>query len=122
MGGDSHPDTLRTKHNLALALKGQGILKLLAEAGTLEREVLSLREKSLGQNHPDTLRTKANLAGTLESKGDINAAEMVLREVLQAQELAFGHGHAETEATRWDLGELLQASAPKRCRPQCAVQ
>jgi len=64
--GPQHPDTLRARHRLALALEREN---KHAEAETEGRTVLALREKVLGAEHPDTLNTRSNLALVLEHEG-----------------------------------------------------
>ena len=64
--GGEHPDTLRTRNNLALAINAQG---RSAEAETMWRELLPLREKVLGGEHPDTLTTRNNLASAINAQG-----------------------------------------------------
>jgi tetratricopeptide (TPR) repeat protein len=64
--GSEHPDTLRTRNNLASALLYQGTY---AEAEAEYRAVLKLKEKVLGPEHPDTLRTC--LAVCLRSQGEL---------------------------------------------------
>ncbi|XXH04226.1 hypothetical protein Hte_010640 [Hypoxylon texense] len=54
-----HNTAVRSLHNLALAYRKAGEIKLAAEKG---HEVLKLRKDLLGDNHPDTLASKTELA------------------------------------------------------------
>jgi len=57
--GPHHPDTLSTRHNLALTLLAKGSYD---DAEQMLRKVLVEREQELGEHHPDTLTTRHNLA------------------------------------------------------------
>ena len=56
--GAEHPDTLNTKHNLALTMAQQGELQ---GAHELLEPVVSAREKQLGPEHAETLQSKEML-------------------------------------------------------------
>jgi tetratricopeptide (TPR) repeat protein len=64
--GRDHPDTLRTRNNLADAYMAAG---RTAEAVALYEQNLTDRERVLGRDHPDTLRTLNNLAGAYLAAG-----------------------------------------------------
>ncbi|MET8281884.1 tetratricopeptide repeat protein, partial [Micromonospora sp. NPDC005174] len=57
--GTEHPETLYTRHNLAVVLYRQG---RYGEAETAYCEVLATRTRVLGTEHPDTLKTRHGLA------------------------------------------------------------
>src|SRR5258708_32156252 len=57
--GTEHPETLNTRHALALLYKDQG---KYTEAEVLYQQVLSSQEKLLGTEHPHTLGTRHNQA------------------------------------------------------------
>ncbi|MGI5518412.1 tetratricopeptide repeat protein [Streptomyces sp. CA-106131] len=61
--GPEHPDTLRSRNNLANALDHFGRHQ---EAAVLHQHVLTTRERVLGSNHPETLLTRSDLANTLD--------------------------------------------------------
>ena len=64
--GADHPDTLATRHNLALAYQATG---RTAEAITLYEQNLAAQERELGADHPDTLATRHNLALAYQATG-----------------------------------------------------
>ena len=71
-----HPDTLGSINNLASVLTSQGRYE---EAERLYRQVLTLRDETLGKEHPDTLRTLNNLALVLTDQGKYEEAERIHR-------------------------------------------
>merc|ERR1711969_84547 len=70
------PDNPRVLNDLAARLRGRGEL---AEATTLLRRALAVREKKLGRKHEDTLGSVSNLAGVLREQGQYEAAETLFR-------------------------------------------
>ncbi|MFF3963363.1 tetratricopeptide repeat protein [Streptomyces griseorubiginosus] len=58
--GDTHPDTLTARHELALVLRDQGELD---RARSKLEAILAHRRDSLGDTHPDTLSTFQAIAG-----------------------------------------------------------
>ena len=56
--GGEHPDSLKTRHNIALVLNNQGKHD---ESLGIYQEVFSIRERVLGGEHPDTLMTRNRL-------------------------------------------------------------
>ncbi len=69
--GPDHPDTLGTRHNLALCVAVQ---ERHNEAKVLLRRVLEGRQSVLGPDHPDTQSTKDWLRN-LEDGGDSPASD-----------------------------------------------
>ena len=63
--GDTHPDTLTSRNNLARAYRDAGRLD---EAIPLFERTLADRERILGDTHPDTLTTRNNLARCLPGR------------------------------------------------------
>ncbi len=64
--GDTHPDTLTSRNNLAVAYDNAG---RLAEAIPLYERTLTDREQVLGDTHPDTLASRNNLAVAYQAAG-----------------------------------------------------
>ena len=100
--GEEHPDTLRSKDNLATTLKAQGDL---ADARELEEEVLAASRGLLGEEHPDTLTSKNNLAATLWAQGDLAGA----RELQEA-----GAGRIPAAARRGAPRHAHEQAQPRR--------
>lgn len=76
--GDGHPDTLRS--NLVIALRARGQWE---EAEGMNREVLEIRRRVLGEEHPDTLDCRNELANALQQQGNLQESEEMHREVLE---------------------------------------
>ena len=108
---------------------------LLAAKEVLLREALKAQREMLGARHPDTLKSICKLSKLLQDKGDLrrreicrlatseharhheqlrrlkgdlDAAEPLLREVLEAQREMLGARHPDTLASINSLGMLLQ--------------
>merc|ERR1711920_401982 len=62
--GADHPDTLRTKANLAGTME---ILGRLEVAEAMLKEVLTAQERVLGRGHSDTEATRLDLAELLKA-------------------------------------------------------
>ncbi|WP_198359807.1 tetratricopeptide repeat protein, partial [Streptomyces fildesensis] len=62
--GDTHPDTLTSRNNLASAYQAAGNR---AQAIPLLEAVLTQRERVLGDTHPDTLASRNNLASAYQA-------------------------------------------------------
>ena len=91
--GKEHPDTLRSRNNLAVAIKFQGRHE---EAERLHREVLEIRRRVLGSEHPDTLDSMQNLAGAIGIPNGCQEAEELYRDVLTIQRRMLGPEHPDT--------------------------
>ncbi len=64
--GETHPDTLTSRNNLAAAYQDAG---RLAEAIPLYERTLADRERVQGETHPDTLTSRNNLAYAYQAAG-----------------------------------------------------
>ena len=64
--GETHPDTLGSRSNLAAAYEAAG---RLAEAMPLYERTLADCERVLGESHPDTLGSRNNLARAYRAAG-----------------------------------------------------
>ena len=105
--GEESPDTLRSMHNLALVV-ARGDRKSFAtedsgsaETERLQRGVLELRQKVLGEDHPDTLWSMENLAIFLGEKrregGEfLVEAENLQRKVLKLRQKRLGKDAPDT--------------------------
>ena len=71
-------ERLAAARNLAYARHGDG---QYVEEERIEREVLVVQRRVLGEEHPDTLRIAGNLASSLRVQGKHAEAEQIHREV-----------------------------------------
>ncbi len=104
--GREHPETLKTRNDLALAINAQGRPD---EAEAILREVLALQEKVLDREHPDTQRRRNNLAVAINAQGRPAEAEAILREVLALQEKVLDREHPDTQRRRGNLATAIHA-------------
>ena len=72
--GESNPETLRIRGNLAMALWKRNTPASFTRAKELLSDVLSSQERLLGANHPQTLMAMDNQASTLRELGDAKEA------------------------------------------------
>ncbi|KAI4112359.1 MAG: hypothetical protein LQ345_006481, partial [Seirophora villosa] len=91
--GEKHPDTLRSVHQLALALLEQ---RRYQDAEEMGRRALEGREKALGEKHKDTLKSVNVLGSILHQQGKLEVAEMMLRRLLEEGEKTLGKEHLDT--------------------------
>ena len=122
--GPEHPDTLRTRSNLVVALGNQ---HKDAEAEKEFRDLITLETKVLGPEHPDTLRARSNLAYALARQGKYEEAENDFREVITTEQTALGPEHPATLASRAGLSNVLTsqgkyAEAEAECRQLIPLQ
>ncbi|UUU23537.1 tetratricopeptide repeat protein [Streptomyces sp. DSM 40750] len=111
--GDTHPDTLASRNNLALAYQAAGNLK---QAIPLLKTTLTQSEQTLGDTHPDTLNTRNNLAAAYQTAGNLKQAIPLYETTLTQREQTLGDTHPDTLASRNNLaaayeeaGDLNQA-------------
>ena len=102
--GADHPNTLRTRGNLA---------SLLGEAGQVEeasaqfRELLDAQQRILGADHPNTLGTRGNLASLVGKAGRVEEASAQFRELLEDQQRILGADHPAVFLMRNNLAFLV---------------
>ncbi|MEU6124156.1 tetratricopeptide repeat protein [Streptomyces sp. NPDC047123] len=97
------PNSLTTKHNLAVAHLMAGAPE---QALPLFEEVLRLREDALGAEHPDTLTSRRHLADAHREAGDFDRAASLYEQTYRARERELGPDHPDTLAA---LGLLAYA-------------
>ncbi|MFB7195561.1 tetratricopeptide repeat protein, partial [Streptomyces sp. NPDC056240] len=113
--GEVHPDTLRSRNNLAYAYESAGDLK---RAIPLLEANLTQREQVLGEAHPDTLTSRNNLGGAYESAGDLKRAIPLYEATLTQREQVLGEAHPDTLTSRNNLaGAYESAGDLKRAIP-----
>ena len=85
--GAEHPGTIKSKHTLAWAYRGQGRYQ---EADELYAQVLDSRKKLLGEQHPDTLVSRHCLACTFQRPGRYLEADELELHLLDLREKTLG--------------------------------
>jgi len=103
--GTEHPDTLKSRSHLALALLRTGNY---AASEKQCRDILALEEKILGIDNPETLSSKNTLGLALYHQDKNAEAEAQYRELIKLQEKVLGPEDPKTLATRDNLGITLQ--------------
>jgi CRP-like cAMP-binding protein/tetratricopeptide (TPR) repeat protein len=101
--GDSHLDTLATRHDLAAALGVQG---RYTEAEQLYRQLLGDDYRLRGPEHRETLAARHNLARMIGLQGRFAEAEELSRQVLDSQRRVLGPDHPDCLASRQALARL----------------
>jgi tetratricopeptide (TPR) repeat protein len=91
--GPSHPDTLRTSHNLVLLLRDSGKPE---EAEILALDTLSRLRSSLGNTHPLTLGTMSLLAEISDELGKQGRAGSLHKEAVDGAREKLGDKHPIT--------------------------
>jgi tetratricopeptide (TPR) repeat protein len=103
--GPEHPDTIRTRHWLAIALDYQG---KNAEAETEYWAVFKLEEKVLGPENLWTLATRSNLTVVLLQQGKYAEAEAEDHALVKLDEKVLGPEHPRTLIVRNNLATMLR--------------
>ena len=104
--GGEHPETLKSRNNLAETLRDLGDLDA---AKNLHEKTLKIRERVLGGEHSDTLTSRNNLAETLRALGDLDAAKNLQEKTLEIRESVLGGEHPYTLTSRNNLAVTLRA-------------
>ncbi|MFF1681608.1 tetratricopeptide repeat protein [Streptomyces sp. NPDC058256] len=105
--GDTHPSTLNSRNNLALAYKSAGDL---TRAVPLLEATLTQYEQVLGHANPDTLHSRNNLAQAYESAGDLTRAIPLYEATLTQREEVLGDTHPDTLASRNNLAYAYESA------------
>ena len=79
-----------------------------ADAERLERRLLDVRSRRLGEGHPDTADSYNNLGQILHGRGDLPGAEAMTRRALATTLKALGEGHPDTATSYNNLGQILR--------------
>ncbi|WP_406838132.1 tetratricopeptide repeat protein [Streptomyces sp. AHU1] len=98
--GDTHPDTLISRNNLAYAYESAGDLD---RAIPLHEANLAQREQVLGDTHPSTLISRNNLATAYRLAGDLDRAIPLYEATLAQREQVLGDTHPSTLISRNNL-------------------
>ena len=103
--GAAHPDTLRSRNNLANAYRAAGRLN---DATPLHEETLKALTRILGPDHPDTLNSRNNLATAYRAADRPNDAIPLHEENLTALTQLLGPNHPNTLTSRNNLALAYQ--------------
>ena len=105
--GETHPDTLTYRNNLAEAYRAAG---RPAEAIPLLEQTLADREQVLGETHPRTLTSRNNLALAYQAAGRLAEAIPLLEQTLADREQVLSETHPDTLTYRNNLAEAYRAA------------
>ena len=103
--GDTHPDTLTARNNLATAYQDAGRLD---EAIPLFERTLADSERLLGDTHSDTLASRNNLALAYQNAGRADEAIPLFERTLADSEQLLGQAHPDTLTARNNLALAYQ--------------
>ncbi|KAM0248562.1 hypothetical protein ACHAQJ_009411 [Trichoderma viride] len=83
------------------------------EKEPVDRKIIYLRVKALGEKHPDTIKGMALLVTTQLNQGRYSEGEELAEQVLklQQQEITLGEKHPDTLSTMADLAAIYQGQA-----------
>jgi tetratricopeptide (TPR) repeat protein len=98
--GDNHPDTLVSRHDLALAYRETGRVD---EAIALHQDVIIGQRQVLGDDHPNTLHGRNGLALAYQEAGRVREAIILNEQVLGDFERVLGDDHPDTLNCRNNL-------------------
>ena len=98
--GETHPDTLGSRHDLALAYRAAGRLD---DAIPLLEHTLAARDRILGETHRATLGSRNNLAEAYGAAGRLDDAIPLLQRTLADCERVLGEIHPDTLTCRNNL-------------------
>jgi tetratricopeptide (TPR) repeat protein len=104
--GESHPDTLTSRNNLAEAYRAAG---QAGDAVVLHERTLADRVRVLGESHPDTLSSRNNLALAYRAAGRVGDALVLHEGTLADQERVLGESHPDTLTSRNNLAAAYRA-------------
>ena len=105
--GADHPDTLRSRNNLAIAYRAAGRLN---DAIPLHEETLTALTQILGRNHTNALTSRNNLAFTYRAAGRLNDAIPLFEETLKARTQILGPAHPDTLISCNNLADAYRAA------------
>ncbi|MFI9823259.1 tetratricopeptide repeat protein [Streptomyces sp. NPDC052013] len=103
--GPDHLDTLRSRDDLALALRDLGKYQ---EAADLHARTVADCERVLGPDHPRTLTSRDNLASALRGLGRYQEAADLHARTVADRERVLGPDHEDTLISRNNLAYALR--------------
>lgn len=104
--GPTHPDTLSSMDNLAVAYREMGDLE---RALPLAEETLRQRKATLGPLHHDTLRSMSNLGIVHTARSDLTNASGLFEATVAGMRATLGPSHADTLEALNNLAVVHQA-------------
>ncbi|MEU0739141.1 tetratricopeptide repeat protein, partial [Streptomyces sp. NPDC006134] len=105
--GDTHPQTLISRNDLALACQAAGDLQ---RAIPLFETTLTQREQVLGDTHPHTLTSRNNLALACQAAGDLQRAIPLFETTLTQREQVLGDTYPRTLNSRNNLAYAYESA------------
>ena len=105
--GETHPDTLVSRNELALAYQAAGRLD---QAILLSERNLADAEQVLGETEPGTLISRNNLAAAYEAAGRLDEATLLYERNLADTEQVLGETHSSTLTSRDNLAGAYKAT------------
>ncbi|WP_324795605.1 FxSxx-COOH system tetratricopeptide repeat protein [Streptomyces cyaneofuscatus] len=117
--GDTHPNTLISRSNLASACRESGDVR---RAIPLMEATLAQFEEVLGDTHLDTFISRNNLASAYQEAGDLGRAISLMEATLAQCEEVLGDTHPDTLSSRNHLaGAYLELEDLERALPLAEV-
>jgi tetratricopeptide (TPR) repeat protein len=104
--GTEHPDTLRSRGDLAAALDSEGNY---AEAENQYRDLIKLDEKVFGSENPETLSSRNGLATSYADEGNYADAEAEYRQLANLTGKVLGAEHPNTLRNLNDLASTINS-------------
>ena len=112
--GETHPDTLNSRHNLAYAYQTAGRLD---EAIPLYERTLAAREQVQGEVHLGTLTSRNNLASAYQAAGRLDEAIPLLERTLADRERVLSDTHPDTLRSRNNLAAAYRSAGRDEAIP-----
>ncbi len=109
--GAKHPDTLGILNYYASALQG---LQRYGEAEPFFEELVQVQQQQLGRLHPQVMMALHNYGTLLEAKGDLAAAEAILRDVAGRFAESRGAQDEQTRKARYSLARVIATQGRHR--------
>ncbi len=103
--GPDHPDTLRSRNNLAYAYQSAG---RLAEGIRLFERTVADRERMMGRDHPDTISSRNNLAYAYDTAGRLGEAIPLFEQTIADSDRVLGPDHPHTLTYRNNLASAYE--------------
>lgn len=104
--GEEHPEALKSKQQLAKALRGQG---RHCEAEVHEVALVEQGKRAFGLEHADTLGSMVSLASTYRKQGRYSEAEPVELQALKVRKRVLGAHHPDTLSSMANLAATYHA-------------